>query len=85
MCCQLTFLENPSPGHTAVTMMVATEAAAGLKLYCRGGEGCCGREDERLCGAGEGDCDHDDQVAHGCRAGNEPSRSLKFIIHGDGA
>ena len=65
-------------------MMVSSEAAAGLKLYCRGGEGCCGREDERLCGAGEGDCDHDDQVAHGCRAGNEPSRSLKFNNHGEG-
>ena len=78
MCCQLTFLEEPSPGHTAVTMMVATEAAAGLKLYCRGGEGCCGREAERLCGVGEGDCDHDDQVTHGCRVGNDP---LKFNNH----
>ena len=63
-------------------MMVATEAAAGLKLYCRGGEGCCGREAERLCGAGEGDCDHDDQVTHSCRAGNEP---LKFNSHGEGS
>ena len=60
-------------------MMVATEAAAGLKLYCRGGEGCCGREAERLCGAGEGDCDHDDQVTHGYRAGNDPSRSCTLL------
>ena len=34
-------------GSTALEVMITTTAAASLNMYCRGGDGCCGREDTR--------------------------------------
>ena len=59
----LTFLEDPAPGESSVRLMVVEELVDSLKMYCRGGDGCCGVGSNRLCGEGEGDCDHDDQCA----------------------
>ena len=59
----LTFLEDPAPGETYVRLMVVEELVDTLKMYCRGGDGCCGVGSNRLCVEGEGDCDHDDQCA----------------------
>ena len=71
----MTYLEDPDVGETAVTVMISEEAE-NLKMYCRGGESCCGKESNRLCAegdaallndviddgeAGEGDCEHDDE------------------------
>ena len=59
----LTFLEDPAPGESSVRLMVVEELVDSLKMYCRGGDGCCGVGSNRLCDEGEGDCDHDDQCA----------------------
>ena len=34
-------------GSSALEVMITTTAAASLNMYCRGGDGCCGREDTR--------------------------------------
>ena len=44
---QLTYLEDPDVGSSALEVMITTTAAASLNMYCRGGDGCCGREDTR--------------------------------------
>ena len=59
----ITYLEDPAPGETSVRLMVVEEVVDSLKMYCRGGDGCCGVGTNRLCLEGEGDCDHDDQCA----------------------
>ena len=59
----ITYLEDPAPGETAVRLMVVEDLVDSLKMYCRGGDGCCGVGSNRLCVEGEGDCDHDDQCA----------------------
>ena len=51
-------MEDPDIGESSVTIMVSDDIIDSLKMYCRGGENCCGREDNRLCDEGEGDCDH---------------------------
>ena len=75
----LSYLEDPDVGETPVTIMISEAEVEGLKLFCRGGENCCGKESNRLCAEGEdglgsddddddgdvgqGDCDHDDQCS----------------------
>ena len=54
---QLTYLEDPPNGQSPVSVMVLDEAIESLKMYCRGGTNCCGKEDTRICADGEGDCD----------------------------
>ena len=66
----LNYLEDPNDGEEATSIMISESAEQSLKMYCRGGENCCGREDNRLCGEGEGDCDHDDQCSGHLRCGN---------------
>ena len=44
-------------GETAVTVMISDEVVDNLKMYCRGGENCCGKESNRLCDEGEEDDD----------------------------
>ena len=44
---QLTYLEDPDVGSSALEVMITATAAASLNMYCRGGDGCCGREDTR--------------------------------------
>ena len=34
-------------GSSALEVMITATAAASLNMYCRGGDGCCGREDTR--------------------------------------
>ena len=70
--CQLashTFLEDPSPGETALAVMVDTEAAERLEVKCRGGESCCVRNEVRMCGEGEGDCQQDSNCEEGLVCG----------------
>ena len=73
----ITYLEDPPPGDTAVSIMVKEDVISGLKMWCRGGANCCGKEDTRLCVEAEGDCDHDDQCAEllQCGQDNCPSQS----------
>ena len=40
-------------GQISVTVMVAQEEMDSLKMFCRGGENCCGRETNRLCAEGK--------------------------------
>ena len=40
-------------GSTSLEVMITTTAAASLNMYCRGGDGCCGREDTRWGSASE--------------------------------
>ena len=49
--------------------MISDEVVDTLKMHCRGGDRCCGKEGNRLCGEGEGDCDHDDQCAGHLKCG----------------
>ena len=66
----ITYLEDPWPGESMVRLMVVEEVLDSLKMYCRGGDGCCGTSTTRLCVAGEGDCDHDGQCAGVLECGN---------------
>ena len=50
---QLTYLEDPDVGEISVSVMVSHEELETLKMFCRGGENCCGKADNRLCGEGE--------------------------------
>ena len=67
----ITYLEDPGPGETAVRLMVEEDLVDSLKMYCRGGDGCCGPATNRLCEEGEGDCDHDDQCAGVLQCGTD--------------
>ena len=67
----LNYLEDPNDGEEATSIMISESAEQSLKMYCRGGENCCGREDNRLCDEGEGDCDHDDQCAGVLQCGQD--------------
>ena len=60
---QLIYLEDPEVGKEPKSMMISADVIDVLKMYCRGGTNCCGKESNRLCGEGEGDCDHDDQCS----------------------
>ena len=59
----LSYLEDPAPGEAWVRLMVVESVLESLRMYCRGGESCCGVSGTRLCGEGEGDCDLDSQCA----------------------
>ena len=50
---QLTYLEDPDVGEISLSVMVSQEELETLKMFCRGGENCCGKADNRLCGEGE--------------------------------
>ena len=43
----LTFLEDPGPGESPESIMMATDIIPSLNMVCRGGERCCGPEDNR--------------------------------------
>ena len=68
---KLTFLEDPAPGETALSIMVDTEEVEGLEMKCRGGEHCCVRNSVRLCQAGEGDCQTDIDCGEGLICGQD--------------
>ena len=40
-------------GQLSVLVMIAEEETDNLKMFCRGGENCCGKESNRLCDEGE--------------------------------
>ena len=67
----ITYLEDPAPGETAVRLMVVEDLVDSLKMYCRGGDGCCGAGSNRLCAEGEGDCDDDSQCAGVLECGSD--------------
>ena len=52
-------------------LVVVEDLVDSLKMYCRGGDGCCGVGSTRLCLEGEGDCDHDDQCAGVLECGSD--------------
>ena len=68
---QLTYLEDPPNGQSPVSVMVLDEAIESLKMYCRGGTNCCGKEDTRICVEAEGDCDHDDECEGTLQCGTD--------------
>ena len=72
---RLTFLEDPAPGETALGIMVDSSEAEKLEMRCRGGEGCCVRNDVRLCSAGEGDCHRDTDCEVGLVCGDNNCNS----------
>ena len=72
---KLTFLEDPAPWETALAIMVDTAAEEELEMRCRGGEGCCVRNDVRLCSAGEGDCHRDTDCEVGLVCGDNNCNS----------
>ena len=43
-------------GQLSVLVMIAEEETDNLKMFCRGGENCCGKESNRLCDEGERPC-----------------------------
>ena len=50
-------------GETAESVMVSSDEVDNLKMYCRGSENCCGKENNRICaegvaGGGWGGCCH---------------------------
>ena len=55
----LTFLEDPAPGETALAIMVDTGVVESLEMKCRGGAHCCVRNNVRMCQSGERDCQAD--------------------------
>ena len=67
----ITYLEDPSPGDSSVRLMVVEEVLDSLKMWCRGGDGCCGTSSTRLCQEGEGDCDEDAQCAGVLQCGTD--------------
>ena len=67
---KLTFLEDPGPGETSLAIMVETEESERLEMRCRGGEGCCVRNDVKLCSEGEGDCHQDSDCDVGLVCGD---------------
>ena len=50
----MTYLEDPDVGQLSVLVMIAEEETDNLKMFCRGGENCCGKESNRLCDEGNG-------------------------------
>ena len=50
---QLTYLEDPDMGEVSLAVMVSQEQLDTLNLVCRGGDNCCGKADNRLCGEGK--------------------------------
>ena len=51
-CFQLTFLEDPDVGETAVSFMLSDSEKEKLAMTCRGSNSCCGTETNRLCDEG---------------------------------
>ena len=39
-------------GETAESVMVSSDEVDNLKMYCRGSENCCGKENNRICAEG---------------------------------
>ena len=52
---QLTYLEDPDVGEVSLAVMVSQEQLDTLNMVCRGGDNCCGKADNRLCGEGKED------------------------------
>ena len=40
-------------GQLSVLVMIAEEETENLKMFCRGGQNCCGKESNRLCDEGQ--------------------------------
>ena len=62
----------PLPGETAVSIMTGIDALDSLEMRCRGGDGCCVKNNLKMCGEGDGDCnnDYDCDVGLVCRKDN---------------
>ena len=67
----LSFLEDPSPGESRVSIMVDTGVIHSLDMVCRGGDSCCGPEATRICGEGEGDCQGDEDCEGTLQCGED--------------